>query len=295
MKKGLKAISISSIILMVLYPILLISMLLFSTFWISQILLSLAIAALNILIYIGYLMISTNEDKMLRFSLFSLIAITSISLVFNIFSLSIQFLWIILTLLTAIFTLLFGIGVIKLRRLRPVLPIIIGILLIISSLSLALSSLFYARLGMMVNPFGLSASGFMGYGVSILSLVLFYLFKEGEERNTEEAQKESAGSIGKGYITSLLIALAVAVLGAIFEAFTGIVTITLMPDAVFIIVNTIFLALSKDKNKKIGLGIGYINLGIVIVLSVIVFFLAITVFQSIGWYDLCHRCRFSIG
>lgn len=92
-----------------------------------------------------------------------------------------------------------------------------------------------------------------------------------DPRTTESVP---AGSFGKGFAISALIAVVVAIGGGIFEAVTGWVTFTLMPDIVFLICNGIYLATIRKEKERKGAAVGFLNLLLVIVVSVITFMMA---------------------
>ena len=102
------------------------------------------------------------------------------------------------------------------------------------------------------------------------------------QANAFEEPKE--GDMGRGFGFSFIIALFCAILGAIFEATTGLVTITLGPDMAFILLNGYFLLKEKNKKKKGGMGLGYLLLPAVVIGSFIVFFLWFMLFKGNTWF-----------
>lgn len=88
----------------------------------------------------------------------------------------------------------------------------------------------------------------------------------------------------QGFLISLLIAVIVGVAGGVFEALVllpkfGFVTFTLGPDVVFLVCNLLFLITWKNKYIKIGAGIGFVNVLVVIFTSIYSFFRAISLYH----------------
>jgi hypothetical protein len=92
--------------------------------------------------------------------------------------------------------------------------------------------------------------------------------------NHRTTETLATGTFAKGYAISALIAVVVAIGGGPFEAVTGWVTFTLMPDVVFVLCNAAYLASIRKVNEKRGAEVGFLNLILVIIISVITFVMA---------------------
>lgn len=95
-----------------------------------------------------------------------------------------------------------------------------------------------------------------------------------------------------GISLSFIIAMVCAVIGAIYEATTGIVTITLGPFISFIAINSYFLSRMKSRSRIIGMGVGYILTLLVIILSIIVFFIWLGTLEGRLWFGLGDEINF---
>ncbi|MDO8459800.1 MAG: hypothetical protein Q7S74_01700 [Nanoarchaeota archaeon] len=263
-------------------------------------------------IFLGFVFISRDiNNKLMGFSAYGLIILSILLAIFSFISAYgglriISVLGLIINLINNIFFILLGISLIKSKRDKTMegIALVTGIIFIVqAALSFLLSGyLFILMMGSAGFNYILNDNPLLSrppisllYFIPLIfSIILF--FNKAKE-NTDEQENNSdgeQGSVSKGYSTSLIIAFVVAVLGAIFEAATGFVTLTLMPDIVFLIANLIFLLREKRKKTREGIGIGFINLVIVIIVSVIVFLIAVWVLQSLGWYEICKGCNANI-
>ena len=288
MGNSLKTIAIFSIIALVLT---IISSLFFQSNFLG--LFGLVPLILGILIYVGYISISGEENKLLRFSAYALIVLSAIMIIFIFWNTTIAK---IPLFLIALFTILLGFGVIGLRKNIGALGLSAGILFVIDGIFEALFLISEQILDEGISIFG-SIGNLIGLEVIsitnltyILSIIIFFIYSRSTQYSDVNLESEE-GTIGSGYGKSFSIALIVAVAGAIFEAVTGFVTFTLMPDIVFLIVNTIYLFRADGKSRKIGAAIGYLNIIAVVIISVITFFIALSLLDGIGWYTICKACE----